>query len=140
MTKQNLLILCKNQAEKAMAIALLYGAGYKYNDQETLEDCLIENGDDLNDRMFPNVLLNFDNGDGFIDMCIPSYKHSGVTYKLTETTAIMKFLTEGIKPVEVKLTNDYTAVLCPSYIKVGCQEIPYDKFYALVEAVKQYKK
>lgn len=138
--KQPLLITCKNQAEKTMAITLLYGLGYKYYNCDTLESCFEEYECDVNDTQFPHVLLDGDGEENSIDMCTRSHVvNDGITLKFTETSAIMKHLTSDIKPVVIKLNAEYEAILRPAYIKVGCQEIPYDAFNALVKAVKAYK-
>jgi hypothetical protein len=52
----------------------------------------------------------------------------------------VQFVRKGLKPIVIRLTKDYDAVVSKEGIKVGCQTITFKAFDELVKAVAKMRK
>ena len=67
-----------------------------------------------------------------------AYRREGDTIKLhnSEVLSTDSFIEKfSKKEISVELTDDYTAYLKDGFVKVGCQEIPFEKVEELYNAI-----
>lgn len=62
-------------------------------------------------------------------------RNSGPDYGKVITESLSEFLSYFFKEEEktVKISDQYTAVICDSYVQVGCQRIPFDTVKEIYE-------
>ena len=90
------------------------------------------------DRGYPFLLITIeDNGNAKIDQM-----NNPIVDKYIKLSPIkFKQLVRNYKlPPHIKLNKDYTAIITPSGVKVGCQLFPHSIILELADAIKKLNK
>lgn len=123
-------IICKNITERSIAMHSCSRILNAPIDQSTLEDEWSES----DFKKWPSIRV----GNAFISAYDSNQGCEG--NEIVKFAKLADFLSSFKKQIEIKLNDEYTAVVNKNFVQVGCQTFPLEKIEEVYEAIQTLKK